>query len=410
MTRASPPPPAGRLPVVVAFGTRPEAIKMAPVLWALEESERLRPVVVVTGQHRDLLQQVLDLFGVRPDVNLDIMQAGQSLTDITCRVLQGMAGVLEQLAPALVVIQGDTTSALAAALAAFYARVPVAHVEAGLRTRDPYLPFPEEMNRRLIGRLAALHFAPTPSAVDNLLREGIDPGSIFLTGNTVIDSLLHVARKDPLPPPDLPPEALRAGRLLLLTAHRRENWGAPLARIFTAVTEILSRFPDVGVVVSVHPNPRVARVAREMLGGRDRVWLVRPPDYAGMVALLKRACLVLTDSGGLQEEAPVLGRPVLVLREATERPEGIRAGIARLVGTDPQRIVREAARLLADPLAYRRRARAVNPYGDGRAGRRIVAAVEYHLGFRSQPPEPFAPSSPPSAGGSGESKPATLDR
>lgn len=365
---------------MVAFGTRPEAIKMAPVVHALRAHPDLEPVVVVTAQHRHMLDQVLEIFGIAPDADLDIMQPGQTLPDITARILQKMTPVLAALQPDLVLVHGDTSTTLATAMAAFYARIPLGHVEAGLRTGNMQAPWPEEMNRRLVAPLCDLHFAPTTSARDNLLREGIPAGRIRVTGNTVIDALLEVdarlrgesdlrkamAARFPFLDP--------ARRLVLVTGHRRENFGGGFERICQALAEIARR-EDVQVVYPVHLNPNVQEPVRRLLSGLSNVHLIEPLEYLPFVYLMQQAHLILTDSGGVQEEAPSLGKPVLVMRETTERPEAVEAGTVALVGTDRQRIVRALSRLLDDPAEYSRMAAAHNPYGDGSAAIRIGEAI-----------------------------------
>ncbi len=360
--------------VMVVFGTRPEAIKMAPVVKTLRaQPDRFTVQVVVTGQHREMLDQVLDFFQLTPDHDLGIMQHGQSLTYITCRVLAGLEGIISEERPEMVLVHGDTTTTFAASLAAFYQEVPVGHVEAGLRSHNLYNPFPEEMNRRLTGALATLHFAPTQGAVENLLKEGVPDSRIFMTGNTVIDALLGTVRDDYVfQDPVLKGIDFNGERVILLTTHRRENWGLPMERIFSAVRELVTAFPDLRVVFPVHKNPRIREAAGKAFEGLSRVDLIEPPAYEEFANLMARAFLLLTDSGGLQEEAPSLGKPVLVLRDTTERPEGIEAGTALLVGTDARRIVAEAVRLLTDPEAYRKMAESPNPYGDGRAAQRIA--------------------------------------
>ena len=314
------------------------------------------------------------------------MESQQSLTHITCRVLQGLEGVLRELGPDLVLVQGDTTTTFAAALAAFYQRIPVAHVEAGLRSGDLGRPFPEEANRRLTAVVARWHFAPTPTARQRLLAEGVDGSCVWVTGNTVIDALQQVARRSDLPLPEPAARWLGQGlRLLLVTTHRRESWGEPLRRVYRTLKEVVRRFDDVAVVLCVHPNPAVRQVAEQELAGRERVALLPPPDYGEFVALLRASHLVLTDSGGVQEEAPALGRPVLVLRDVTERPEGLAAGCARLVGTDPDRILAAVGELLEHPAAYRRMATARNPYGDGLAALRIEAVLRQLFGLPVPP-------------------------
>jgi len=365
------------LTIACIIGTRPDALKMAPVIVELgRRPQAVRPLVIATGQHREMLQQVLDVFDIRPAHNLDIMQPGQSLSQITSRALQGLEARFAADRPDLVLAQGDTTTTFTAALAAFYQQIHFGHVEAGLRTHNRYDPFPEEMNRRLTAALADWHFAPTQRAADNLRREGYDPGRIHLVGNTVIDALLSVADRDaPLPDADLEALTRQPGRMLLVTAHRRENWGEPLRRICAALRQILAATPDAYCVFQLHLNPRVRDVIREELGAVARVTLIEPQEYLPWVTLMRRATLVLTDSGGIQEEAPALGKPVLVLRETTERPEGVEAGTARLVGTETDNIVEEALRLLTNAEAYASMARAVNPYGDGRSAHRIADLI-----------------------------------
>jgi UDP-N-acetylglucosamine 2-epimerase (non-hydrolysing) len=380
-----------RRTVLAVFGTRPDAVKMAPVVRALAaHPSEFSPVVVATAQHRQMLDQVLDVFDLHPDYDLDIMTEQQSLVDISVRTLAGLDEVLPKIAPDLVMVQGDAAPCFLGALAAFYRKIPVAHVEAGLRTADKYQPFPEEMYRRMASVLADLHFAPTATARTNLEREGIPRSRITVTGNTVIDALLEVARRElPAVDPRLREVLAQPGRRLLMTTHRRENWGEPQRRIFAATRRLLDEFSDLALIFPVHPNPTVARPAREMLGGHPRAHLFEPFDYTTTVAVMKTATLILTDSGGIQEEAPALGRPVLVLRETTERPEGIDAGTARLVGTDEGRILAAARELLTDPAAYAQMSRARNPYGDGRASARIVATLRHYFGFTSGPPDEF---------------------
>lgn len=380
-----------RIKVVSIFGTRPEAIKMAPVIKELESRPQLiEQRLVVTAQHREMLDQVLRLFSLRPDYDLSVMRPDQDLFDITVAVLEGLKEVLKRERPDMVLVQGDTTTTFAGALAAFYCRIPVGHVEAGLRTYEKYAPFPEEMNRVLTSRLADLHFAPTARARDALLKEGISGEGVLVTGNPVIDALLMAVRV----PCQLAPEIERPfrenGRVLLLTTHRRENLGEPLRRIYEALRRILERYRDVAVLFPVHKNPAVRREVERTLAGVERVYLTEPLDYLPFVNAMRRSYLVLTDSGGIQEEAPALGKPVLVLREVTERPEAVAAGTARLVGTDPERLEAEVSRLLDDEGAYRRMAEAVNPYGDGRAAQRIAQAILWYFG-RGPAPEGFSP-------------------
>jgi UDP-N-acetylglucosamine 2-epimerase (non-hydrolysing) len=362
--------------VLCLFGTRPEGIKMAPVIRELRKYPTRADVrVCVTGQHREMLDQVLDLFEIVPDHDLHIMRADQSLTEVTAAALTGLDAVIASERPDWVVVQGDTTTAMVAALVAFYHRIRIAHVEAGLRSWNRAHPFPEEMNRRIADNLSDLHFAPTAQARENLLREGIDGRTILVTGNTVIDALHWVsglpapADLDRLVPPN-------GTRLLLVTAHRRESFGPAMQEICLALRDLAARYGDrVQVVYPVHLNPRVHELAYRLLGDVPNVVLVPPLDYLRLVHLMKRAYLVLTDSGGIQEEAPGLGKPVLVLREVTERPEAVTAGTARVVGTSRERVVGETTRLLEDPAEYARMARAVNPFGDGHAAERIVGAL-----------------------------------
>ncbi|SHJ23685.1 non-hydrolyzing UDP-N-acetylglucosamine 2-epimerase [Desulfofundulus thermosubterraneus] len=379
------------LKVLTVFGTRPEAIKMAPLIKELQRHpDRLLCRVAVTAQHREMLDQVLHLFQIVPDHDLDIMRPGQSLFDITRRALDGLEQVMAREKPDLVLVHGDTTTTFVAALAAFYFQIPVGHVEAGLRTGDKYSPFPEEINRHLTAVVTDLHFAPTATARDNLLREGVAPEKIFVTGNTVIDALL--ATVDPhyrFGDAGLAGIDYRRRRVLLVTTHRRENLGEPMQEIYLALRDIVALYPDVEVVFPVHKNPAVRGVVQEVLGELPRVHLIEPLSYQPFVNLMNRCYLVLTDSGGLQEEAPALGKPVLVLRNTTERPEAIRAGTVRLVGTTREAVFNETRLLLDDAARYRQMAEAVNPYGDGRASRRISQAILYHFGLSDEPPEPF---------------------
>jgi len=363
--------------VLFAFGTRPEAIKLAPVIKELEQyPDDFEVFVLVTAQHRVMLDQVLDFFGIKSDFDLDVMRPGQSLTDVTKRTLVGLEKVLKWVRPDIILVQGDTTSAFASALAAFYQQIPVGHVEAGLRTSDEYTPYPEEMNRRLISGMADFHFAPTEWARGNLLKEGIPNRKIYVTGNTVIDALLMSLRsKQPWRVPVLDHLA-DDHRLVLVTAHRRESFGPGLKRICSALATIARRNPDVEIVYPVHPNPNVRKPVRAILKGLNRVHLIKPLDYLSFAHLMEKSYLILTDSGGIQEEAPALGKPVLVLRDKTERPEAIEAGTAKLVGTDVKRIVATTERLLHSPRTYRKMAREVNPFGNGKAARRIVRILK----------------------------------
>jgi UDP-N-acetylglucosamine 2-epimerase (non-hydrolysing) len=362
--------------VICIFGTRPEAIKMAPVIKILEKNSKLKVITVVTAQHREMLDQVLHLFNIEPQYDLNIMKADQSVTDITIRVLNGLQDIIKKERPDLVLVHGDTTTTFAASLAAFYRQIPIGHVEAGLRTYKKYSPYPEEMNRKLTGCLADLHFAPTLTAKEALLKEGVKPENITVTGNTVIDALLGIVKED-----FHFNNALLGGidyqtrKVILVTAHRRENLGEPLRNIFRAVKEISDENRDAEIVFPVHPNPRVRELAREILGGIERVHLIEPLDYQSFVNLINRCYLILTDSGGIQEEAPALGKPVLVLRETTERPEAVEAGTVKLVGTAWQTIIRETHLLLNDKKEYEKMVKAVNPYGDGKAAERILQKI-----------------------------------
>lgn len=363
---------ASPIPICITLGTRPEAIKLAPVIQAFQRSPLFEPYIVLTGQHREMVDQVMALFDLRADRDLAIMQPKQTLTEITCRALQGLEQLYQELLPRLVLVQGDTTTAFAATLAAFYQQIPVGHVEAGLRTDDLYNPYPEEANRRLISQLAQLHFAPTEQAVKNLQAAGVT-GSIHLTGNTVIDALLQVADRQPVCP--VPGLDWQKYRVLLATVHRRENWGAPLEEIANGFLKILNTIPDTALLLPLHCNPTVREPLKGYLEHHPRVFLTEPLDYPALVAAIKRSTLLLTDSGGLQEEAPSLGKPVLVLRETTERPEAVTAGTAKLVGTFADTIAAAAIELLTDPLAYNRMATAINPFGDGHASDRILEIV-----------------------------------
>jgi UDP-N-acetylglucosamine 2-epimerase (non-hydrolysing) len=364
-----------RKTVVCVVGTRPEAIKMAPVIRALAATDWARPYVLLTAQHRELLDQVMRLFGIGADDDLNIMRPDQQLPALTAQLITAIDAALARARPDAVLAQGDTTTVLCTALASFYRRLPFGHVEAGLRTGDLQYPFPEEANRVLTSRLARWHLAPTETARRNLLREGIDETTVHVTGNTVIDALLDVAPRAR----GIDLSFAQGRRLLLLTAHRRENFGAPLAQVFRAVRELVDRFPDIAVLYPVHPNPNVKGPAEEMLGGQPRIRLTAPLDYEPFVAAMKAAHLILTDSGGVQEEAPALGKPVLVLRDETERPEAVDAGVVELVGPHRARIVERASRLLNDAAAWRAMARGVSPYGDGLAGGRIARILEQAL-------------------------------
>lgn len=362
--------------VCIILGTRPEAIKLAPVIRQFRSNPQFETRVVLTGQHREMVEQVMQLFDLTADQDLAIMQPRQTLTDITCRSLQGLEGLFQQLNPQMVLVQGDTTTAFAAALAAFYQQIPVGHVEAGLRTDDLFNPFPEEANRRLISQLAQLNFAPTEKAVNHLKQSSV-VGTVHLTGNTVIDALLTVANRHPECP--IPGLDWETHRVLLSTVHRRENWGEPLQDIASSFLQLLDKFPDTALLLPLHRNPTVREPLQERLGQHPRVFLTEPLDYAELVGAMQRCYLLLTDSGGLQEEAPSLGKPVLVLRETTERPEAVEAGTARLVGTRPEQVVAIASDLLSNPASYDAMATAINPFGDGHAAERIAQLTLNYL-------------------------------
>lgn len=384
--------------IMLVFGTRPEAIKMAPVVKELQSRpDDFETIVTVTGQHRQMLDQVLSIFGITPDFDLDIMRQGQDLTDVTVRVLEGMRPVLAEVKPDVVLVHGDTTTSTAAALAAFYARIPVGHVEAGLRTGNILSPWPEEMNRQITARLASHNFSPTPLSRDNLIRENVNPESITVTGNTVIDALHMVTARiagDPRLRTGLAAILAQAGydtsrldgtgrRLVLITGHRRENFGEGFISMCRAIKALAERFPDVDFVYPMHLNPNVRRPIREVFGDDTQacgnLFFIEPLEYLSFVFLMEKAHIVLTDSGGIQEEAPGLGKPVLVMRDTTERPEAVEAGTVELVGTDFDRITSAATRLLTDTAAYNRMSRANNPYGDGQAARRIADALLHNI-------------------------------
>ncbi|MDR3592251.1 MAG: UDP-N-acetylglucosamine 2-epimerase (non-hydrolyzing) [Negativicutes bacterium] len=382
-----------RIKVMTIFGTRPEAIKMAPVVLELKKYPALiTPVVTVTAQHREMLDQVLQLFRIVPDHDLGIMAKGQTLFDITCRAMQGLNEVLGKEKPDVVLVHGDTTTTFAGALAAFYHQIAVGHVEAGLRTQNKFSPFPEEMNRKLTGALTDIHFAPTPSARDNLLAEGVEAASIFVTGNTVIDALIATVGKDYRfsEPPLADIGFSDDKKIILVTTHRRENLGEPMRHVYQALRDIVTEFADVEIVFPVHRNPRVREVVKDELGGLERVHLVDPLDYQPFANLLARSYLMLTDSGGIQEEAPSLGKPVLVLRDTTERPEAIDAGTVKLIGTDRERVYSETRRLLTSQTEYQQMSTACNPYGDGKAAKRIVDFILWKHGLATTRPEPYA--------------------
>jgi len=361
--------------ILCVVGTRPEAIKMAPVILALKAQPWADVSVLATAQHRQMLDQVLQFFDIVPDHDLDVMRPNQNLTELTARLLVGAGEILDREKPDVVLVQGDTTTVMAVAMASFYRQIPVGHVEAGLRTGDIFNPFPEEANRLIAGHLARWHFAPTQGSRENLLRENIRPEKIDVTGNTVIDALLATAGRELELGVDLPPHE----RLVLITSHRRENFGEPFLRICRAIRKLAEDNPSVCFLYPVHPNPNVKDVAEDVLTGLDNVVLCAPLDYAPFVAAMKKAHIIISDSGGVQEEAPALGKPVLVLRHETERPEAVAEGVVKLVGTDFDVIVTEAQRLLDDPAAYQAMARGVSPYGDGKAANRIAERLARDL-------------------------------
>ena len=380
--------------VMIVLGTRPEAIKVAPVALAMRTmADRFDTVMCSTGQHRELLVDALRPFGLTPDLDLDLMEPGQELADLTARALTGLDAAYQAFRPDLVLVQGDTTTAFAGALAAYYRQIPVAHLEAGLRTNDIHDPFPEEANRRLVSRLATVHFAPTARAARQLSREGFSGRDIVVTGNTVIDALLIIHGRSSIGEAVVP--AGTDGRSILVTMHRRESYGAPFESICRAITSIADRYPTIEFVLPVHPAPNVHDPVHDLLGAHPRIRLIEPLPYPEFVATLSRSHFVLTDSGGIQEEAPALAKPVLVMRNTRERPEGISAGTARLVGTSTGRIVEAAEELLDDPAAYARMARAVNPFGDGRAAERVVHALSYRYGYTDAPPDAFIDAARP---------------
>jgi UDP-N-acetylglucosamine 2-epimerase len=378
--------------VAFVVGTRPDAIKTAPVvLEFLRYRDVVEPILIATGQHKEMLQQALDAFGLKADHDLAVMRHGQTLAEITCRVLEGLDGLFTELKPAMVFAQGDTSTTFVAGLASFYKQIPFAHIEAGLRTDTIWNPYPEEFNRRAVSLFASLHFAPTPWSADNLLRENVCANDIFVTGNTGIDAVKTVAQKH-----DREWFPSRNGRIVLLTTHRRENWGDPQSRIARAARRVIEGHEDCLLVVAMHRNPQVRETLRAVLEGCPRVELIEPPEYADFVKLLQRSDLILSDSGGVQEEAPAFGKPVLVLRETTERPEGVDAGVAKLVGTDEELIVAEANKLLDEHEAYEGMSHASSPYGDGKASARIRYVALGRLGIETEKEElwtPFKPSS-----------------
>ena len=366
----------GKMKVMTVFGTRPEAIKMAPIVKAMEKEERIESIVCVTAQHRQMLDQVLNIFDIKPDFDLNIFKPGQTLTEITTKALEGLEKVIIENKPDLLLVQGDTTTVFAGALAAFYQKVKIGHVEAGLRSGNLYSPYPEEANRKLTGILTDFHFAPTEKSRENLLKEGYPDEKIFITGNTVIDALFHVVKDEYIFNDELLDGIdFENKKVILMTSHRRENIGKPMENIFTSIKRIVEDYEDVEVVFPIHLNPKVRDIAYKVFDNHPRIHLVEPLDYEPFTNLMAKSYLVVTDSGGLQEEAPSLGKPVLVVREETERPEGILAGTAKLVGTNEEKIYREINTLLNVKEEYLKMANAVNPYGDGKAAEKIVDII-----------------------------------
>ena len=372
-----------KLRLMTVFGTRPEAIKMCPLVLEMHKyPEYIEPIVAVTAQHREMLDQVLELFRIKPDYDLNIMASGQTLYDITTRALNGLKEVIEDVKPDMVLVHGDTTTTFAGALAAFYAQVPVGHVEAGLRTGNKYSPYPEEMNRKLTGSIADMHFAPTSTSKENLLKENVNPEAIMVTGNTVIDALQTTVKANyEFADAEFNKIFARGNRLILMTTHRRENLGEPMRNVYKALRKVLETHADVEAIFPVHKNPKVREIVQEELGGLERVHLVEPMDYEPFANLMGKVDIVLTDSGGIQEEAPALGKPVLVLRDTTERPEAVDAGTVKLVGTGYEDVLRETNLLLDDPAHYKKMAEAANPYGDGKACERIIRAILQKKGY-----------------------------
>lgn len=372
--------------IMTIFGTRPEAIKMAPLVLALKNDPELEPIVVVTAQHREMLDQVLDIFGITPDYDLDIMKQGQTLSEVTGRVIAGLESIIKEAGPDMILVHGDTTTTFAGSLAAFYNEVDIGHVEAGLRTNNKYSPFPEEMNRQMTGVLADLHFAPTENSKENLLRENKKEDGISITGNTAIDALKTTVNAD------YESEIIekhKDKKVILLTAHRRENIGMPMENIFSAVREIVEEFEDVTVVYPIHKNPKVREIASKYLAGHERIEIIEPLDVFDFHNFAAKSHIILTDSGGVQEEAPSLQKPVLVLRDTTERPEGVEAGTLKLAGIQKEHIYELTKELLTDDALYRQMAEASNPYGDGKASLRICENIKYYYGIRKDKPESF---------------------
>ena len=378
-----------KIKVMSVFGTRPEAIKMAPLVKELERREEIESLVCLTGQHREMLDSVMEIFDLKADFDLNIMEQRQTLSTITTKTLLGMEKVFEENKPDLILVHGDTSTTFAGALAAFYHQVKVGHVEAGLRTWDKYSPFPEEMNRTLVGDIADLHFSPTKANAENLKRESV-MGDVFITGNTAIDAMRYTVKPDfKFGLPELDSLDFSHKRVIAVTCHRRENYGKPMGDIMHAILDVVESHPDVEVVYPVHLSPVVRECAFPILGGHPRIHLIDPINVEQMHNLMSRCYMVMTDSGGLQEEAPALGKPVLVMRKETERPEAIAAGTAKLAGVEKETIVKMAAELLDSPEAYASMAKAVNPYGDGQASRRIADAILWHFGLREEKPADF---------------------
>ena len=381
------------LKVMTIFGTRPEAIKMAPVVKALEAADDMESIVTVTAQHREMLDQVLHLFSITPDYDLNIMSQGQTLYDVTCKALLGLQGVLKEAKPDVVLVHGDTTTTFVGALAAFYEGIPVGHVEAGLRTGNIYSPFPEEMNRKLTGAIGTYHFAPTSTSESNLLKENINPAHLYVTGNTVIDALQTTVQTDYTFKEELLNQIdYINNKVILVTTHRRENLGDPMRNVYEAIRDIINEQEDVEVIFPMHRNPKVRNIVQDVLGHMDRVHLIEPLEYEPFANLMARTYLIMTDSGGIQEEAPSLGKPVLVLRDTTERPEAVEAGTVKLVGTDKESVYRTATELIVNKEAYLAMSNAVNPYGDGLASDRIVQALRYEFFEDQDKPTTFGKS------------------
>lgn len=383
-----------KIKLMTVFGTRPEAIKMCPLVLEMQKyHDFIEPIVAVTAQHREMLDQVLQLFAIKPDYDLNIMTAGQTLYDVTGRALAGLKDVLAEAQPDMVLVHGDTTTTFVGALASFYAQIPVGHVEAGLRTGNKFSPYPEEMNRKLTGAIADIHFAPTSTSKNNLLKENIDPAAIVVTGNTVIDALQTTVKADYRFTDSGLQKALAGGkRLILVTTHRRENLGEPMRHVYQALRKVLENHPDVEAIFPVHKNPKVREIVDEELGKLAQVHLIEPLDYEPFANLMAKVDIVLTDSGGIQEEAPALGKPVLVLRDTTERPEAVDAGTVKLVGTAYDDVLRETSLLLDDSKYYQSMAEAANPYGDGRACERIIRKILHENGYDIKILSEFSPN------------------